>query len=99
MILEIAQIDIKPGSESAFEAAVGEAAPLFLAAKGCHGLELQRGIEHASRYLLVVKWETVEDHMVTFRESPAFARWRELAGGHFAGPADVRHVETVVAAG
>ncbi|MFL6813148.1 MAG: antibiotic biosynthesis monooxygenase family protein, partial [Bradyrhizobium sp.] len=40
MITEIAQIDVKPGSEKDFEAAVAKARPLFLRAKGGTGFEL-----------------------------------------------------------
>jgi hypothetical protein len=36
-------------------------------------------------------WDTLEDHMVGFRESPAFAEWRALLGPHFAGPPAVEH--------
>ncbi len=97
MITETARIDIKPGSEKAFEAAVAEALPLFRAAKGCHGLQLQRGIEHPTHYYLIVQWETLEDHTVGFRGSEAFARWRELVGPYFAGPADVHHTQAVLA--
>jgi heme-degrading monooxygenase HmoA len=39
MITEIAQIDVKPGSEKDFEAAVAKARPLFLRAKGGKGFE------------------------------------------------------------
>jgi quinol monooxygenase YgiN len=35
MILEIAQIDIKPGMEAEFESGVAKAAPVFRRAKGC----------------------------------------------------------------
>jgi heme-degrading monooxygenase HmoA len=96
MITEIAQIDIKPGSAAAFEEAVAEALPLFAAAKGCHGLELQRGVERPDHYVLLIRWDSVEDHTVTFRNSPAFARWRELVGPHFAGPTHVEHIGKVL---
>ncbi|WP_338011954.1 antibiotic biosynthesis monooxygenase family protein [Mesorhizobium sp. ORS 3428] len=43
---------------------MAEAAPLFLKAKGCHGLSLHRIGEDPTSYRLVVKWETVEDYMV-----------------------------------
>jgi quinol monooxygenase YgiN len=96
MIIETAQIDIKPGSEKAFEAAVAEAIPLFRAAKGCHGAQLHRGIEHPTRYFLIVQWETLEDHTVAFRNSEAFTRWRGLAGPHFARPPEVQHAQAVL---
>ncbi|MEU4896006.1 antibiotic biosynthesis monooxygenase family protein [Streptomyces sp. NPDC044780] len=97
MITEIAQIEVRPGSEEEFEKAVTEALPLFLAADGCDGVDLHRGVEQPSRYRLMVRWETVEHHTVTFRESEGFARWRALAGPYFAAPPQVEHVYSVLA--
>ncbi|MEV5645627.1 antibiotic biosynthesis monooxygenase family protein [Streptomyces flaveolus] len=97
MITEIAQIDIHPGQEKEFEEAVAQALPFFLAADGCDGVDLHRSVEHPSRYRLMVRWETVEHHTVTFRASKGFARWRDLAGPHFAAPPQVEHVYSVLA--
>jgi len=96
MILEIAQIDVKPGLEQEFEAAVKKAAPLFKRAKGCKGLSLQRSIEKPARYRLFVQWETVENHTVDFRGSADFQEWRKLAGHCFATPPEVEHVREAV---
>ncbi|GAA2310780.1 antibiotic biosynthesis monooxygenase [Streptomyces kunmingensis] len=97
MITEIAQIDVLPGHEDDFEKAVAEARPHFLDADGCHGIDLHRSLEHPTRYRLMVRWETVEHHTVTFRASDGFARWRALAGPHFATPPRVEHVVSVLA--
>ncbi len=91
MILEIAQIDVKPGMETEFEAGVANAAPLFKRAKGCISMELQRSIEKPSRYRLFVQWETLENHTVDFRGSEDFQEWRRLVGSTFAGPPTVEH--------
>src|SRR3546814_15383178 len=88
MITEIARIEVTPGSEAAFEAAVAEVAPLLEAAKGCHGFQLQRGIERPSHYLLLVLWDSVEDHIVTVRRSPGFAHSRALDGPFFSATPD-----------
>ena len=96
MITEIAQIDVKPGSEAAFEAAVKEAAPLFQRAKGCRAMRVERSLEKPQRYRLFVSWETLENHTVDFRESADFQEWRRLAGPHFASPPDVEHVSVAV---
>jgi heme-degrading monooxygenase HmoA len=93
MVLEIAEIEVTPGQEAAFEDGVCRAAPLFQAARGYVSLELQRGIEHPSRYRLIVGWETVENHMVDFRDSPAFQQWRALVGATFASPPRVEHTQ------
>ncbi|HZH53591.1 MAG TPA: antibiotic biosynthesis monooxygenase family protein [Microvirga sp.] len=91
MILEIAQIDVKPGMEAQFEAGVANAAPLFRRAKGCIGMELQRSIEKPSRYRLFVQWETLENHTVDFRGSEDFQEWRRLVGPCFEHPPEVEH--------
>ncbi len=96
MILEIAQIEVKPGSEAEFEAGVTKAAPLFQRAKGCHGMELQRSIEFPQRYRLIVKWETLEAHTVDFRGSEDFMAWRSLVGDYFAAPPAVEHTALAV---
>jgi quinol monooxygenase YgiN len=96
MITEIAQIEVKPGMESDFEAGVKNAAPIFKRAKGCHGMELHRSIEKPSRYRLFVTWETVDDHTVGFRGSPDFQEWRKLVGHCFASQPEVEHVQQVM---
>jgi heme-degrading monooxygenase HmoA len=93
MITELAQIDIKPGHEADFEAAVARAHAAFASAEGFHGLQLHRGIENPLRYRLIVTWATLEHHTVTFRNSAAFAEWRSLVGPHFASTPVVEHLE------
>ena len=96
MITEIATIVIDPVKAAAFEAAVAEAAPHFQAAEGCHGMVLDRCIEHPARYFLRVEWESVDHHMETFRASEGFQAWRALAGPFFAEPPVVAHSERAV---
>jgi heme-degrading monooxygenase HmoA len=96
MITEIAQIDVKPGTEKDFEAAVAKARPLFLRAKGGKGFELHKSIDKPSRYRLMAKWETLENHTVDFRGSEDFTAWRALVGQYFAAPPEVEHTETVL---
>ena len=96
MILEIAQIDVKPGMEGEFEAGVAKAAPLFKRAKGCQGMELHRSVEKPERYRLFVRRDTVENHTVDFRGSADFQEWRKLVGHCFASPPEVEHVSETV---
>lgn len=96
IILEIAQIDVKPGTEQEFESGVTKAAPLFQRAKGCRGVNLQRSIEKPQRYRLFVQWDTFENHTVDFRGSADFQEWRKLVGHCFATPPEVEHVAQVV---
>jgi heme-degrading monooxygenase HmoA len=96
MITEIAQIEVKPGSEKDFEAGVAKAKPLFARAKGCHGMELHKSVEKPTRYRLFVKWGTLENHTVDFRSSEDFQAWRGLVGQYFAASPEVEHTQTVV---
>jgi heme-degrading monooxygenase HmoA len=67
MILEVAVLDVRPGSEAAFEAAFAEARSLIASIPGYLGLELQRCIEKPSRYVLLARWRRLEDHTEGFR--------------------------------
>jgi heme-degrading monooxygenase HmoA len=96
MVLEIAQIDVKPGLEAEFEAGVAKAVPIFRRAQGCNGMELQRSVEKPNRYRLFVRWETLENHTVDFRGSPDFQEWRKLVGHCFERAPEVEHTEQVV---
>lgn len=96
MILEMAHIEVLPGKNEAFESRVQEALPLFARAKGCGGAELHRVVEYDTRYVLVVRWESVEDHMVHFRQSDDFQTWRGLVGSFFAKAPEVVHTEVRV---
>lgn len=95
MVTEIAFITIDSARSAEFEAAVREAAPLFEAAQGCSAMRLERVVEDETQYRLVVQWGTVEDHMVTFRESDDFGKWRALAGPFFTEPPRVEHWESL----
>jgi heme-degrading monooxygenase HmoA len=96
MILEIAQIDVKPGLEAEFEAGVTKAAPIFQRAKGCKALELRRSIEKPNRYRLFVRWASLENHTVDFRGSADFQEWRKLVGHCFESPPEVEHTALAV---
>lgn len=95
MITEIAHITIDPANAVAFEAAVAEASAAFRSAEGCHGMSLERVIEDPAQYRLRVLWESVDHHMVTFRNSDAFQLWRGLAGPFFAAPPRVEHSDQI----
>ena len=95
MILEVAILDVTPGQESAFEASFDEAQAIISAAPGYVSHELQRCVENSSRYALLVRWETLEDHTEGFRKSAEYQKWRELLH-HFYDPFPVvEHYESV----
>lgn len=96
MILELADLRIQPGRQAEFDAAITRGVESVIAqAKGFRGYKVNRGLESPERYLLMIFWDTLENHTVDFRESPAFARWREIVGPFFAGPPTVEHFTLV----
>lgn len=94
-VWEIAELRIAPESTAAFEAILPEATDLFRRAPGCRAMHLRATVEDPTLYLLVVNWDSVDDHMVRFRASEDFARWRQLASPFFAANPVVRHSRRV----
>ena len=93
MVLEAAVLQVWAGEDSAFEEAMVKAAPIIAGSSGYIGHQLQRCIETNGRYLLLVRWETLEAHTVGFRQSPAFAEWRAVIQPFFASAPVVEHYE------
>lgn len=85
MILEIAILNIIPGKSSEFETAFDEAQKIIASIPGYIKHEVQRCIENQDQYLLMVNWETLEDHTVGFRESEQYQKWKALLH-HFYDP-------------
>ena len=94
MILELADIRIQAGQQAAFDEAIQRAiSTVVCKAKGFQGYKVNKGIENPERYVLQIFWETLENHTVDFRQSPAFTQWRAIVGPFFAGPPTVEHFE------
>jgi heme-degrading monooxygenase HmoA len=100
MILEVADIRIPAGQQAAFDEAIQRGVDTVISqARGFRGYKVNRGVESPERYLLMIWWDTLEDHTVGFRQSPAFAAWRAIVGPFFAQPPQVEHFELVAKSG
>lgn len=78
MILEHALLPVRPELVDEFLSAFAEARPIIAGMRGCRNVELVRCVEDPSRFLLLVGWDTLEDHTVGFRGSPEYQRWSAL---------------------
>lgn len=97
MILEHVDIRIHPGQQAAFDEAIQRGVNTVIThAKGFRGFKVNKGIESPERYLLMIFWDSVDDHMVHFRQSPAFAEWRAIVGPFFAAPPVMEHFNLLV---
>jgi heme-degrading monooxygenase HmoA len=94
MILEIADITIQAGKNAEFDVAIERGVREVIAgAVGFRSFKIQKGIENPQRYVLMIEWETLDNHVVDFRNSPAFIKWREIVGPFFASPPVVEHFQ------
>ena len=53
--------------------------------KGFISHQLKKCIEHENQYILLVQWNTLEDHEIGFRKSPEYQDWKVLLH-HFYEP-------------
>lgn len=95
MILEVAVLDVKPGQGRAFESAFAEAQGIIASIPGYLSHELRHCIETENRYILLVRWRSIEDHERGFRGSPQYQEWKRLLH-HFYDPfPTVEHYELI----
>ncbi len=93
MILEVAILDVKPGLEVEFEQAFEQAQSIIERMSGYVNHELLKCVETSGRYILLVNWQTLEDHTIGFRGSDEYREWRRLLH-HFYEPfPEVAHYE------
>ena len=96
LVLEVAILDIKAGLTAEFEAAFKVASGIIAAMPGYISHELQHCLEDCDRYILLVRWQKLEDHIVGFHQSPEYQEWRSLLH-HFYDPfPTVEHYQIVL---
>ena len=95
MVLEVAILDVKPGRSPEFEAAFIQAQAIISSMKGYVSHQLQKCVEKPNRYILLVNWQTLEDHTQGFRGSAAYQEWRRLLHHFYDSFPEVEHYEVV----
>lgn len=95
MILEVALLTIKPGLEQMFEADFSRAEEYICSIEGYISHQLQRCIEFNNRYILLVKWQTLEAHTVGFRTSAQYQHWKDLLHHYYQPFPEVLHFQTI----
>lgn len=95
MILELATIDIKLGTNAEFEQNLEKAQAVISQSKGYLGHDFKKCIEQENRYVLLIRWESLEAHTIGFRESELFKEWRALIGPFFENPPMVLHYSSL----
>ena len=85
MILEVAILHIKKGMSADFEINFQKASKIISSMKGYISHQLKKCIEEEDKYILLVNWETIEDHEIGFRKSAEYQEWKKLLH-HFYEP-------------
>ncbi len=95
MILEAVMLQVKEGLEAEYEEAFREASEIISSMNGYIAHELQRCMEVKGKYLLLVQWETLEDHTVGFRQSNEYQEWKNKLHRFYDPFPTVEHFERV----
>lgn len=85
MILEVAILNIKSGLAKEFESQFEIATQLISTMKGYISHQLKKCVEIENQYILLVHWQTIEDHEIGFRTSEEYQEWKKLLH-HFYEP-------------
>lgn len=85
MVLEVAILEVKQGHAVAYEKSFKKASKIISAQKGYISHELKKCIEQSDKYILLVQWETIEDHEIGFRQSESYQEWKQILH-HFYEP-------------
>ena len=96
MILEIAVLYVKEGQEQQFEKDFAIAGQYISAIKGYVKHSLRKCVEENNKYILLVDWLTLEDHIIGFRTSPEYLEWKALLHHYYDPFPIVEHYETII---
>ena len=95
MILEVAILNVRSGLGADFEKAFSDAQRIIASMAGYISHDLQRCVEDPNKYIVLVKWETLESHTIGFRQSTEYLEWKRLLL-HFYDPfPTVEHFESL----
>jgi quinol monooxygenase YgiN len=100
VVIEVAELRVQPGRQAEFEEAIRQGlTTLIAAAKGAEGYTLLRCVEDPELYLMQIRWESIQAHLVDYREGPLSQQFRALCRPFFAQPATMQHFDTVIDGG
>jgi heme-degrading monooxygenase HmoA len=94
MVYENAIFTIPENQRAEFIATAQRVGGTFTEWPGCTGVKLLHCVEVPERFILVIDWESVDEHMA-FRASPGFEQWRDATAGYREVPVDMTHYEVV----
>jgi heme-degrading monooxygenase HmoA len=94
VIYEHVVLEVKPGQEAEYEAALAQALPIIQAADGFRSLNMLRHLEEGP-YVLIVGWDSVAAHREGFRNSAPYLEWRALLHHFYVEVPDVQYYRSI----
>jgi len=83
MITEIVVLYVKENQIQQFEDDFRKAGKYISAITGYRKHSLQKCLEINNKYVLLVEWDSIEDHTIRFRESDEYLLWKKLLHHHY----------------
>ena len=99
MITEYIRYRVDPDRADDFLAAYTEAAGPLAASEHCVDYELSRCHEEPDRFILRIRWDSLDGHMTGFRGSDAFARFFEHVQPYVGDIEEMQHYDTTLVEG
>lgn len=91
--VEIIRYTISSENRAAFETAYAEAGKLLQQSSYCLGYKLIRGVEEPNKYILVIHWTSLNDHLQGFRKSELFPPFFNLVKPFYNNIEEMKHYE------
>lgn len=96
MILEVAILYVIRGKEKQFEKDFKTAGQYLQSISGYIRHSLRKCIEQENKYILLVDWEKIDDHMIGFRQSQQYLEWKKLLHNYYDPFPIVEHFESII---
>ncbi len=92
MLVEKAEIQVKPGTEEVFHRSIlDHGVPLLASVPGVKWVKFGRGVENPNRFMFLVAWQSIESH-TAFNKSPIHPEFLALFAPYAIGGA-MEHFE------
>jgi heme-degrading monooxygenase HmoA len=96
MVLEVAILNVIKGKEKQFEIDFDTAAQYISSIKGYIKHSLHKCVEQENKYILLVEWNKMEDHTISFRQSEQYQHWKRLLHHYYDPFPTVEHYRRIL---
>lgn len=92
--VEIIRYNIAAGQQASFEQAYTSAGKYLQSSPYCLGYKVVHGKEEPNRYIVIIHWTSMDEHLNGFRKSADFMPFFNLVKPFFNSIEEMKHYET-----